>query len=154
MFRWWELKSKRKLLPCRDFSKPRKITLGKHQPGADLFDQITLTQPRGFWWPIKAKCGIIQLILSVLIDFFNRVIQFAQQYGIAVCHDGPYSEVVFDDYQAASFMQADGAKETGVEFHSLSKTYNMTGWRIGMVVGNAQMIDALKRLKSKTSYLR
>ncbi len=82
------------------------------------------------------------------LDFFNRVIQFAQQYGIAVCHDGPYSEVVFDDYQAASFMQADGAKETGVEFHSLSKTYNMTGWRIGMVVGNAQMIDALKRLKS------
>ncbi len=82
------------------------------------------------------------------IDFFNRVIKFAQQYDLAVCHDGPYSEVAFDDYQPVSFMQADGAREIGVEFHSLSKSYNMTGWRIGMVVGNAQMIEALKRLKS------
>jgi len=82
------------------------------------------------------------------LDFFNRVVKFAQQYDIAVCHDGPYSEVAFDGYQPVSFMQADGAKEVGVEFHSLSKSYNMTGWRIGMVVGNAQMIDALKRLKS------
>jgi len=82
------------------------------------------------------------------LDFFNRVVKFAQQYDIAVCHDGPYSEVAFDGYQPVSFMQADAAREIGVEFHSLSKTYNMTGWRIGMVVGNAQMIDALKRLKS------
>jgi len=82
------------------------------------------------------------------LDFFNRVVKFAQQYNIAVCHDGPYSEVAFDGYQPVSFMQADGAKEIGVEFHSFSKTYNMTGWRIGMVVGNAQMIDALTRLKS------
>jgi len=82
------------------------------------------------------------------LDFFNRVVKFARQYDIAVCHDGPYSEVAFDDYKPVSFMQADGAKEVGVEFHSLSKSYNMTGWRIGMVVGNATMIDALKRLKS------
>jgi LL-diaminopimelate aminotransferase len=82
------------------------------------------------------------------LDFFNRVAEFAQQYDLAVCHDGPYSEVAFDDYYPVSFMQADGAKEIGVEFHSLSKTYNMTGWRIGMVVGNAKMIDALKRVKS------
>ncbi len=82
------------------------------------------------------------------LDFFNRVVKFAQQHDIAVCHDGPYSEVAFDDYQPVSFMQAEGAKEVGVEFHSFSKTYNMTGWRIGMAVGNATMIDALKRLKS------
>jgi len=82
------------------------------------------------------------------LSFFNRVVEFAQRHSIAVCHDGPYSEVAFDGYQPVSFMQADGAKEVGVEFHSLSKTYNMTGWRIGMVVGNAAMIDALKRLKS------
>jgi len=82
------------------------------------------------------------------LDFFNRVVKFAQQHDIAICHDGPYSEVAFDGYRPVSFMQADGAKDTGVEFHSLSKTYNMTGWRIGMVVGNTQMIDALKRLKS------
>ena len=82
------------------------------------------------------------------LDFFNRVVEFAQQHDLAVCHDGPYSEVAFDDYRPVSFMQAEGAKEIGVEFHSLSKSYNMTGWRIGMVVGNAKMIDALKRVKS------
>ncbi|MFC1932550.1 LL-diaminopimelate aminotransferase [Chloroflexota bacterium] len=82
------------------------------------------------------------------LDFFNRTVEFARQHDLAVCHDGPYTEVAFDDYQPVSFMQADGAKEVGVEFHSLSKSYNMTGWRIGMVVGNATMVDALKRLKS------
>ena len=82
------------------------------------------------------------------LDFFNRVVEFGRKHNLAVCHDGPYSEVAFDGYQPVSFMQAEGAREVGVEFHSLSKTYNMTGWRIGMVVGNAVMIDALKRLKS------
>jgi len=82
------------------------------------------------------------------LDFFNRVVKFARQNDLAVCHDGPYSEVAFDGYQPPSFMQADGAKEVGVEFHSLSKSYNMTGWRIGMVVGNPEMIDVLKRVKS------
>jgi LL-diaminopimelate aminotransferase len=82
------------------------------------------------------------------LDFFKRVVEFARKHNLVVCHDGPYSEVAFDGYQPVSFMQADGAREVGVEFHSLSKTYNMTGWRIGMVVGNAVVIDALKRLKS------
>jgi LL-diaminopimelate aminotransferase len=82
------------------------------------------------------------------LDFFNRVVEFARKHKLAVCHDGPYSEVAFDGYQPVSFMQAEGARELGVEFHSLSKTYNMTGWRIGMAVGNGVMIDALKRLKS------
>ncbi|MDP3948036.1 MAG: aminotransferase class I/II-fold pyridoxal phosphate-dependent enzyme, partial [bacterium] len=65
------------------------------------------------------------------LDFFNRTVQFARKYDLAVCHDGPYTEVAYDGYQPVSFMQADGAKEVGVEFHSLSKSYNMTGWRIG-----------------------
>ena len=82
------------------------------------------------------------------LDFFNGVVEFARQHNIVVCHDGPYSEVAFDGYQPASLMQADGAKEVGVEFHSLSKSYNMTGWRIGMVVGNAKVINALRKLKS------
>ena len=82
------------------------------------------------------------------LDFFNRVVEMARKYDVAVCHDGPYTEVTFDGYQPVSFMQADGAREVGVEFHSLSKSYNMTGWRIGMVVGNPIMVDALKRLKS------
>ncbi|MBA7506751.1 LL-diaminopimelate aminotransferase [subsurface metagenome] len=82
------------------------------------------------------------------LDFFNRVVKFAQQHDLAICHDAPYTEVAFDGYQPVSFMQAEGAKEVGVEFHSLSKSYNMAGWRIGMVVGNPTMVDALKRLKS------
>jgi LL-diaminopimelate aminotransferase len=82
------------------------------------------------------------------IDFFNRVVQFAKKNDIAVCHDATYTEVAFDGYQPVSFLQADGAKEVGVEFHSLSKSYNMTGWRIGMAVGNAEMIAALGNIKS------
>ncbi|MBN1368328.1 MAG: aminotransferase class I/II-fold pyridoxal phosphate-dependent enzyme, partial [Dehalococcoidales bacterium] len=75
-------------------------------------------------------------------------IEFARQYDIAICHDGPYSEVAFDGYEPVSFLQAAGAREVGIEFHSLSKSYNMTGWRIGMAVGNAEIIDALRRVKS------
>ncbi|MBI3040821.1 MAG: LL-diaminopimelate aminotransferase [Chloroflexi bacterium] len=82
------------------------------------------------------------------IDFFQRTAEFAHRNDLAVCHDGPYTEVAFDGYRPVSFLQADGAREVGVEFHSLSKSYNMTGWRIGMVVGNATRVDALKRVKS------
>jgi LL-diaminopimelate aminotransferase len=82
------------------------------------------------------------------LDFFKHVVEFAAKNDIAVCHDGPYTEVAFDKYSPVSFLQADRAKECGIEFHSFSKSYNMTGWRIGMAVGNATMIDALKRLKS------
>jgi len=82
------------------------------------------------------------------LNFFNRVVKFAREHNIVVCHDAPYSEVAFDGYQPVSFMQADGAREVGIEFHSLSKSYNMTGWRIGMAVGNAEIVDALRRIKS------
>jgi LL-diaminopimelate aminotransferase len=82
------------------------------------------------------------------LDFFERTVHFAQEHNLAICHDAAYTEVAFDGYQPPSFMQAPGAKEVGVEFHSLSKTFHMTGWRIGMVVGNAEMIDALFRVKS------
>ncbi|MFC1916355.1 LL-diaminopimelate aminotransferase [Chloroflexota bacterium] len=82
------------------------------------------------------------------LDFFNRVVKFAKQHDLVVCHDAPYTEVAFDGYRPVSFLQADDAREVGVEFHSLSKTYNMTGWRIGMVVGNATMVNALMRFKS------
>jgi LL-diaminopimelate aminotransferase len=82
------------------------------------------------------------------IDFFERAVAFARKHDIAVLHDGPYSEVSFDGYRPVSFLQAEGAREVGIEFHSLSKSYNMTGWRIGMAVGNAETIDALMRVKS------
>jgi len=82
------------------------------------------------------------------LEFFERVVAFAKKYDIAVCHDGPYTEVAFDGYRPVSFLETAGAREAGVEFHSLSKSYNMTGWRVGMVVGNARIIDALRRVKS------
>ncbi|MFA5367110.1 MAG: LL-diaminopimelate aminotransferase [Dehalococcoidia bacterium] len=82
------------------------------------------------------------------IDFFEKVVSFAKRYDIVVCHDAPYTEIAFDGYKPVSFLQAKGAMDVGIEFHSLSKTYNMTGWRIGMAVGNAEIIDALKRTKS------
>jgi len=82
------------------------------------------------------------------LDFFEQVVRFAKEHGIAVCHDAPYTEVAFDGYRPVSFLQAAGAREVGAEFHSFSKSYNMTGWRIGMVVGNATMVDALMRVKS------
>jgi len=82
------------------------------------------------------------------LDFFERAVHFAQKHDLAVCHDAPYTEVSFDGYQAPSFMQVPEARKVGVEFHSLSKTYDMTGWRIGMAVGNADMVNALFRVKS------
>jgi LL-diaminopimelate aminotransferase len=82
------------------------------------------------------------------LEFFERAVAFARRHDLAVLHDGPYSEVAFDGYRPVSFLQAEGARDVGIEFHSLSKSYNMTGWRIGMAVGNAKIIDALMRVKS------
>ena len=82
------------------------------------------------------------------LEFFNGAIEFARKHKLCICHDGPYSEVAYDGYQPPSFLQADGAKEVGIEFHSLSKSFNMSGWRIGMAVGNAEVITALKTMKS------
>ena len=82
------------------------------------------------------------------LAFFERAAAFAGEHGLAVLHDGPYSEVAFDGYRPPSFLEAEGAREVGIEFHSLSKSYNMTGWRIGMAVGNAEIIDSLMRVKS------
>jgi len=82
------------------------------------------------------------------LDFFKQAVEFARRHNITVCHDGPYTEVAFDGYRPVSFLQAEGAKDVGIEFHSFSKSYNMTGWRIGMAVGNAAIIGALKTLKS------
>lgn len=81
-------------------------------------------------------------------EFFERAVAFGKRYDVAVLNDAPYTEVAYDGYKPISLMQIDGAKEVGIEFHSFSKAYNMTGWRIGMAVGNAAMIDALFRVKS------
>lgn len=81
-------------------------------------------------------------------EFFRRVVDFAKTYNIIVCHDAAYSELAFDGYRPISFLQVEGAKEVGIEFHSLSKTYNMTGWRLGFAVGNEEVIQGLGQVKS------
>ena len=81
-------------------------------------------------------------------EFFAKVVDFAERHGIIVCHDAAYSEMTYDGYRAPSFLETPGARDLGVEFYSLSKTYNMTGWRIGFAVGNPDMIAALKQVKS------
>jgi len=82
------------------------------------------------------------------LAFFEKSVNFARQHGLVVCHDAAYTEVCFNGYRPPSLLQVTGAKEISVEFHSLSKTYHMTGWRIGMVVGNAAILDVLFRVKS------
>ncbi len=81
-------------------------------------------------------------------DFFESVVAFATEYNIIVCHDAAYSEMTYDGYEPPSFLEVDGAKSIGIEFHSLSKTYNMTGWRIGFAVGCADVISGLGQVKS------
>ena len=81
-------------------------------------------------------------------NLFEEAVQFAKRNNIVICHDNPYSELTFDGYIAPSFLQIPGAKEVGIEFNSLSKTYNMTGWRIGYAVGNAKVLEALGRVKT------
>jgi LL-diaminopimelate aminotransferase len=81
-------------------------------------------------------------------DFFEKVVKFAKKYDVLVCHDFAYSEMTFDNYKASSFLKVDGAKDVGIEFHSLSKTYNMTGWRLGFAVGNKEAISALSIIKT------
>jgi len=81
-------------------------------------------------------------------DFFADVVAFAKGYDIIVCQDASYSEVTYDGYRSPSFLAVPGAMDVGVEMHSLSKTYNMTGWRVGFGVGNADILRGLNKLKS------
>ena len=74
--------------------------------------------------------------------------EFAKTYDIIVCHDAAYTEIAFDGYKPISFLEVPGAMDVGIEFHSLSKTYNMTGWRVGWAAGNADIVSALGRIKT------
>jgi alanine-synthesizing transaminase len=107
-------------------------------------------------WP-KPKLLIISFPHNpttevVELDFFTRIARFAQEHGILVIHDLAYADLTFDGYEPPSFLQVPGAKEIGVEFFSLSKSYNMPGWRVGFAVGNREMIYALARVKSYLDY--
>jgi LL-diaminopimelate aminotransferase len=82
------------------------------------------------------------------LEFFEEAAAFGKAHDLVVCHDNAYSEVGYDGYDPPSFLQAQGAREVGIEFHSFSKSYNMTGWRIAMAVGHRDVINALMRVKS------
>ena len=86
------------------------------------------------------------------LDFFQKVVNFAKENNIIVIHDFAYADLVFDDYKAPSFLQASGAKDVGVEFFSLTKSYSMAGWRVGFCVGNKEIVGALTSIKSYLDY--
>lgn len=81
-------------------------------------------------------------------DFFKEAIEFAIRHNIIICHDAAYSEIYYDNKRPASFLQIEGAEDAGIEFHSLSKTYNMTGWRIGFAAGKKEVIAGLGKIKT------
>ncbi len=107
-------------------------------------------------WP-KPKALIISFPHNpttqvVEIDFFKRIVEFAKDFGIIVIHDFAYADLCFDGYKAPSFLQVPEARDVGIEFFSLSKSYSMPGWRVGFAVGNSKIIAALARVKSYLDY--
>ncbi|MCH7912016.1 MAG: alanine transaminase [Deltaproteobacteria bacterium] len=120
----------------------------------DLFSHLQEAVKQS--WP-KPKLLIINFPHNpttevVDLDFFYRIVQFAQEHGLLVIHDFTYADIAFDGFQPPSFLQVPEAREIGVEFFSLSKSYNMPGWRVGFAVGNSDMIKALARIKSYLDY--
>jgi alanine-synthesizing transaminase len=90
--------------------------------------------------------------LTVELEFFERAVEFARRHGILIIHDFAYSHITFDGYKAPSFLQVPGAKEVGVEFSSMSKTFNMAGWRVGFCVGHPDVVHGLARIKGFFDY--
>jgi alanine-synthesizing transaminase len=123
-------------------------------PGNDFF--ANLIEATRQTWP-KPKILIISYPhnpTTEVVDpeFFDKIVAYAKEHDIMVIHDFAYADLTFDDYQAPSFLQAKGAKDVGVEFFSMSKSYSMPGWRVGFCVGNEEIISALKRIKSYLDY--
>ena len=86
------------------------------------------------------------------VHFFKEIVKYAKKYNVMIVHDFAYADLVFDGYKAPSFLEVEGAKDVGVEFFSLSKSYSMAGWRVGFCVGNPQIVAALRRIKSYLDY--
>jgi alanine-synthesizing transaminase len=123
-------------------------------PGVDFFEELeraireSLPKPKmmilGFPSNPTARC--------VDLPFFERVIKLAKEHDILVVHDLAYADIVFDDYRAPSIMEVPGARDVAVEFFTMSKSYNMAGWRVGFMVGNKDLVSALARIKSYHDY--
>jgi alanine-synthesizing transaminase len=123
-------------------------------PGVDFFSELEKATMQ--IWP-KPKLMILNFphnpTTSVVDrEFFIKVVRFAREHDMMVIHDLAYADIVFDGYRAPSFLEVPGAKEVGVEFFTLSKSYNMPGWRVGFAVGNKRLIGALSRMKSYLDY--
>src|SRR5258708_5264347 len=123
-------------------------------PGVDFIQELqraireSIPKPKmmilGFPSNPTAQC--------VELDFFERVVALAKDYGILVVHDLAYADICFDGWKAPSIMQVPGAREVAVEFFTMSKSYNMAGWRVGFMVGNRELVSALARIKSYHDY--
>ncbi len=123
-------------------------------PGMDFFEEIeravreTIPRPKmmilGFPSNPTAQC--------VDLSFFERIVALAREHNILVVHDLAYADITFDGYVAPSIMQVEGARDVAVEFFTMSKSYNMAGWRVGFMVGNPQLVNALARIKSYHDY--
>ncbi len=123
-------------------------------PERDFFDDL-LTATKQTWpnpkiliisFPHNPTTAVVDK------DFFEKVVNFCREHGMLVIHDFAYADLVFDGYNPPSFLQIPGAKEIGVEFFSLSKSYSMPGWRVGFCVGNRDLVAALRRIKSYLDY--
>ena len=129
----------------------RSIPIGR---GRDFFDDLLLATRQT--WP-RPKLLFLSYPHNPTTEvatpeFFQKVVDFAKEHKLFVIHDLAYADIVFDGHVAPSFMQAEGAKDVGVEFFSMSKSYSMAGWRVGFCVGNREMIHALTRIKSYLDY--
>ncbi len=113
-------------------------------PDLDAIPEDLAARARVLWlnYPNNPTAAVADLA------FFEKAVAWAREYDVSICHDNPYCDVAFDGYRPLSIFQAPGARDVAIEFNSFSKIYNMTGWRIGMAVGNAELVDALMRVKS------
>lgn len=129
----------------------RSVPIGK---GRDFFEDLTMAVRQA--WP-KPKVLFISYPHNPTtevtdLEFFQKVVDFAKENHIWVIHDNAYADLTFDGYKAPSFLQAKGAKDVGVEFFSMSKSYSMPGWRVGFCLGNPTLVHALARIKSYLDY--
>ncbi|MBI5102192.1 MAG: alanine transaminase [Nitrospirae bacterium] len=130
----------------------RTVPIGE---GIDFFDEVEkaykTTWPRPKMLIINFPHNPTTQVVEGL-DFFRKVVDFAKENNIIVIHDLAYADLVYDDYKAPSFLQTPGAKDVGVEFYSLTKSYSMAGWRVGFCVGNREIVGALIKIKSYLDY--
>ena len=129
----------------------RSVRMG---PGVDFFAELERAIRESYPKPKMMVLGFPSnpTAQCVELEFFERVVALAKQHNIRVVHDLAYADITFDGWKAPSIMQVPGARDVAVEFFTMSKSYNMAGWRIGFMVGNAELVAALARIKSYHDY--